>query len=172
MANNPKKMQDPTEAALSAIQVALEVRVKEAAAESGQTATAPAFTPPAEPEAPVPPVPGFEPSVRRRNRDRNGERQRPAVAAEDEELFGEQGAWPTPRSEDAVARRPAANDDRESIGQILQAVQRRPSRMSYTVATIFAVAWIVAGIGIGWLYLPQLEAMLSQAGSIAVPLIF
>ena len=166
MANNPKKMQDPTEAALSAIQEALEVRVKEATAESGQTAGSPVFIPPAEPEAAVP---GYEPSQRRRNRDRNGDRngdrQRPAVPAEDEELFGDQAALRAPRSEDSVARRPAANDDRESIGQILQAVQRRPSRMSYTVATIFSGAWLVAGIGLAWIYAPQLEAVLAEGMS-------
>ena len=61
MANNPKKMQDPTEAALSAIQEALEIR--DPKMESG--------------EAPAPV--GTEPVIAadvRRNPPRNGARRR------------------------------------------------------------------------------------------------
>ena len=34
--------------------------------------------------------------------------------------------------------------------------------MSYTVATIFSGAWLVAGIGLAWIYAPQLEAILAE----------
>jgi hypothetical protein len=148
MANNPNKIQDPTEAALTAIQEALEVRDHEPAA-SGSPAPATADT-------------ETQQDVRRK--PRNG------VTAEDEELFADPPARATPRGEEPVSRRPAANDDRHSIGQILQAVQRRPSRMSYTVASIFSVAWLVAGIGLAWIYMPQLEAMVAE-GRGAVPLL-
>ena len=59
-----------------------------------------------------------------------------------------------PRSQGTL-RRPA-NDDRESIGQILRTLQRRPARTSYIVATVFAVVWVFAGLMLGWMYLPQL----------------
>ncbi|HET7679207.1 MAG TPA: hypothetical protein VFK79_03620 [Xanthobacteraceae bacterium] len=168
MANNPKKIQDPTEAALSAIQQALEVRVQEAAADAN---LAPAI---AEPE--------IAPDVRR-NAPRSepiGERSRNALAEGphdgaptegDEEIFAEPPFRALPRGEEPpVSRRPAANDDRQSIGQILQAVQRRPSRMSFTVASVFSAAWLVAGVGLAWLYMPQLEAILAD-GRGAAPLL-
>ena len=60
-------------------------------------------------------------------------------------------------------RRPA-NDDRESIGQILRSLQRSPARTSYKIATVFAVAWVVVGLILGWMYLPQLEGALSPTG--------
>ena len=56
--------------------------------------------------------------------------------------------------EQGTLRRPA-NDDRESIGQILRTLQRRPARTSYIVATVFAVVWVVAGLVLGWVYLPR-----------------
>src|SRR5258706_3524992 len=137
MANNPKKSMDPTEAALSAIQDALGVREEKPATE--------------ESAAPVSAEPEVIPDLRR-NPPRSysaAERPRNAEAAEvDEELFAEP-VRPS-RVEEPVSRRPAANDDRQSIGQILQAMQRRPSRMSYTAATIFSAAWLVAGIGLAW----------------------
>lgn len=167
MANNPKKIQDPTEAALSAIQEALEVRDHK----------------PATDEAPAPESaePAIAPEVRRplprssaaAEKSRNGnvtpvEKPRNgATTEEDDELFAEP-SFRAPRGEEPVSRRPAANDDRQSIGQILQALQRRPSRMSYTVATIFSGAWLVAGIGLAWIYAPQLEAILAE-GRGAVP---
>src|SRR6185312_7573926 len=51
------------------------------------------------------------------------------------------------RPEDSAAspRRPAANDDQESIGNILRAIQRRPSNTSYLLASIFAGVWVLGG---------------------------
>ena len=37
-----------------------------------------------------------------------------------------------------------ANDDQQSIGQVLRALQRRPARTSYFVATVFSAAWLSA----------------------------
>ena len=151
MAHNPKKSGDPTEVALSAIQEALEVRGQEAAAE-------------AELE--------IAPDGRRRSRNATADIPHNGVAAEsDDELFTMPPMTALPRGEEPpVSRRPAANDDRRSIGQILQAVQRRPSRMSFTVATIFSAAWLVAGVGLAWLSMPQIEAMLVESRS-AAPLL-
>ena len=103
MANTPKKITDPTEAALSAIQDALTAR-----------------------DTPVEPEPGSPPPP-------------PVTAAEPEPVAEE--PWRTVRSTSSVredlfaadplslpeepdaVRRPA-NDDRESIGQILRGLQR------------------------------------------------
>src|SRR3954470_20930636 len=43
------------------------------------------------------------------------------------------------------SRRAPANDDRESVGQLLYALQRRPSTASYWIASISALVWVVAG---------------------------
>src|SRR5687768_2032271 len=107
MATNPNKIQDPTEAALTAIQEALAVQEKEGIAEPAKPAPAPV-------EA--------EPVTEIRRKGRNGPAaERNGLPQEDEDLFLEP-VRPPPRAEDAVSRRPAANDDRQSIGQILQAL--------------------------------------------------
>ena len=146
MANNTKKIDDPTEAALSAIQEALEMRADDASTGNGR--------PVSEADAADAPVEN---------------RRQPNGKGADEDLFLDQ---PRTRAEDVPASgRRAANDDRHSIGQILQAVQRRPSRMSYGVATLFAVAWIIGGIGLAWVYLPELEVLVTQSGAAAPALI-
>ena len=68
------------------------------------------------------------------------------------------------RLEEAATIRRPANDDRESIGQILRSIQRRPARTSYLVATVFAVVWALAGFLLGWMYLPELKASLGPSG--------
>ncbi len=155
MAKNTKKIEDPTEAALSAIQEALEMREDEVSADTG-------FRPPspggqADPADALPEV---------RSRPRNGK-------TADDDLFLDQPVRNGARGDEAPAsgRRAIANDDRQSIGQILQAMQRRPSRMSYGVATLFAVAWMTAGFGLAWAYMPELEALLAQGGAAAPALI-
>src|SRR5262245_56769804 len=102
MANFPKKIQDPAESALSAIQEAL-----------GPPQKPPVLQPVAAPE-PAPP-PQFE------------SRRGGYVAAEaaEKDLF--EGVGPA-SSEDQPQPRRAANDDRQSIGMILQTLQRRPPR--------------------------------------------
>jgi hypothetical protein len=169
MANNPKKIQDPTEVALSAIQEALEVRGQETAAEANPALAT------TEPE--------IAPDVRRNaprsgiitEEARNGSAERPldgAAPEDDDELLAEAPIRALPRGEEPpVSRRPAANDDRQTIGQILQAVQRRPSRMSFTMATVFSTAWLVGGAGLAWLYMPQLETILAESRGVAPLLI-
>jgi hypothetical protein len=168
MANSPKKIQDPTEAALSAIQEALEVRDQMA-----ETVESP---------APASPEPEIGPDIRHSTprsdaaaeRSRNGLEmpaetpRNGASPPDDEDLFAE--PLRAGRDEELVFRRPPANDDRQSIGQILQALQRRPSRMSYTVATIFSAAWLIAGVGLAWIFAPQLESLLAD-GRGTVPVV-
>src|SRR5947209_18712419 len=128
MANTPKKIKDPTEAALSAIQDALSAR--DAAAE------AQAASPPA------PPVSAAE------------ELQWPGVSSAPE-ADGHQ-------AEGQIFSRRAANDDRESIGN-MRALQR-PAGTSYVTATVFAGVWVLAGLVLGWIYLPEMRTALGPTG--------
>ena len=117
MANSPKKAQDPTEVALSAIQEAL--NMSETQASDTATPAAPSI---------APPITAAEPS-------------------RDETMFGPR-PFPDQPSDEALFNRGAANDDRETIGQILQAIQKgRPARNIYTRATIFTVVWLI-GAGV------------------------
>jgi Apolipoprotein A1/A4/E domain len=113
MANTPKKIVDPTEAALSAIQEAIKVRD-----DAGQPAG----------------VPG-------------------QLGIEGTRDGGDIGG----RSSHPQAFR-AANDDRQSIGQVLQALQRRPARTSYFVAAILSGAWLIGCAALSWAYLSDLDA--------------
>ncbi len=56
-----------------------------------------------------------------------------------------------------------ANDDRETIGDILQTIQKgRPRRSAYTIATLFSGLWI-AGVGfLAFAFMPALEAIVGQ----------
>jgi len=99
MANTPKKVKDPTEVALSAIQEAL--NISDTAADTSRTSAVRTENAPPVPP-PTPPVfdaPTFE--------------ARPAESARP--VFD-------PIEEPRTPRR-AANDDRETIGQWLQALQ-------------------------------------------------
>ena len=94
---NPPKMKDPTEAALSAIQDALKVRD----ADSSATMVAPPLAD-----------------------DRASERAWPGLrSGKTSDAFEDA---PRHEEEPEAPRRPA-NDDRESIGQMLRAVQRQSS---------------------------------------------
>src|SRR5258707_1229990 len=136
MANTPKKIKDPTEAALSAIQDALSARDAAAEAQAGSP--------------PTPPVSAAE------------ELQWPGISSmpdADVHQGGEQ-----------IFSRRAANDDRESIGNILRALQRRPAGTSYVTATVFAGLWVLAGLVLGWMYLPEIQAALGPTG-LAAPVL-
>lgn len=66
----------------------------------------------------------------------------------------------------------AANDDREAIGEMLQTIQKgRPRRSAYTVASIFAGLWIVAGGLLTVLFMPALESIAGQEGGGALALV-
>src|SRR5262245_36408791 len=125
MANQPKKMKDPAETALTAIQEAL-------SATEARPSDAPEIRP-----------------------TRN-----------DKDLF--EGSVPPVVGDEPPALRRAANDDRQSIGQILQSLQRQPAKTSYMVATLFALAWVAGGLILAGLFLPELQAVISQ-GRAGVP---
>lgn len=96
MANAPRKMQDPTEAALSAIQDALNLR------EAEQTT----------PATEMPRVPSVEAAA-------EGWPRSPRPRGAEQDLFDD----PAPAMREPAGRR-AANDDRRSVGQILQTLQQ------------------------------------------------
>src|SRR5471030_3270459 len=111
MANNPKKVKDPTEVALSAIQEAL--NISDVPVDTSRSSVRNDPAPADQPSAPVYDEGSF---------DFRAAPERPSFEPIEE-----------PR-----APRRAANDDRETIGQILQAIQRgRPTRGVYT--TFFIV---------------------------------
>ena len=59
----------------------------------------------------------------------------------------------------------AANDDQRSIGEMLQALQRRPAHTSYIVAAVFSVAWVIGCVALSWAYLSDLSAALGPGHS-------
>ncbi len=142
MANNPKKVKDPTEVALSAIQEAL--NISDVAAENSRGSA----------RGDVAPGNGVSPP----NYNEGVFDTRPSA---DRPMF-------EPIEEPRPARR-AANDDRETIGQILQAIQKgRPARSVYTIATIFAAVWLVGALLLTIAFLPSLQAAVGQSSGILV----
>src|SRR3954454_22406620 len=136
MANNPKKVKDPTEVALSAIQEAL--NISDSPADSGRS-----------------PV-----------RNNEAAAEQPAAPAFDDTPFdfrpGTQAPAFQPLEEPRAPRR-AANDDRETIGQLLQALQKgRPARNVYTLATLFAGVWLLGAGLLTISFLPSLQAAIGQ----------
>ena len=137
MANNPKMM-DPTEAALSAIQEALNIKDNPVSLDSHLDGLD---------EPPLPP-------------ERGRRHAAPAVPVYDEPYDPEPY---DPRME-AHGLRPA-NDDQRSIGEVLQALQRRPAHTSYIVAAVFSVAWVIGCVALSWAYLSDLSAALGPGHS-------
>src|ERR1700758_3684558 len=137
MANYPKKMNDPTEAALSAIQEALNIHEEDEQPASPAAAAPDLFATPAE---------------------------SPTEIAET--VATQEQSEKTPRAGDVVdvAGR-AANDDQQSIGQILHALQRRPARSSYFVAALFSGAWIIGCLGLSLAYFSDLHTALGAGRS-------
>ena len=85
------------------------------------------------------------------------------------DLFGElpqQDAWDS----DGTLTRRAANDDRASLGQMLQAMHRRPARLPYVVASLATFIWTAGGLAVAYLYRGELQALFAtpRAGVAAV----
>ena len=134
MAKNPKKIVDPTEAALSAIQEAIKVHDGEhAPADHG--------------DMPV----GSRPEEWH---DASTELRRER---------GDIGAL----GSDPRAFHPA-NDDQQSIGQVLQALQSRPARTSYVVASACSAAWLIGSLALSWAYLSNFNAVLGPGHSASI----
>src|SRR6202163_902924 len=143
MANNPKKVKDPTEVALSAIQEALNIS-DVSAAESTRSSVRSDVTPTNSPS-----TSGYDEGAfdTRQNSDRP--------------IF-------EPLEEPRPSRR-AANDDRETIGQILQAIQKgRPARNVYTLASIFAAIWVLGAALLTSSFLSSLQAAVGQGSGTLV----
>jgi hypothetical protein len=138
MANYPKKMKDPTEAALSAIQEALNIQQDEEQAAGQPEGMADLLSGPPDGHA------------------------QSAPASTSDDLFGSDAVGTRDLSGPAAY---AANDDQQSIGQILHALQRRPARSSYFVATAFSVAWIVGCLSLSFAYLSDINAALGPGRS-------
>ena len=136
MANTPKS-KDVSESALSAVEQALRNT------ESHGVPRPPAAAQPA------------DVNVRRAGT------QTPSPVVGD--LFPED-ARPPGWDETAPVRR-AANDDRAAMGAILQALQGRPRRLPYAIATLFAVFWLGGGLGIAYLYKDALPNLLGQSAA-------
>ena len=126
MANNPKKMADPTEAALSAIQEALNSQDQNNLTANHPDGMSDLFS-----------------------EEANAAEQTIGGNAADSSLIGSRDLA------DLAAR--AANDDQQSIGQVLQSLQRRPARASYLVAALLSGLWIVGCIALSWTYLSNLH---------------
>ena len=137
MANTPKKVKDPTEVALSAIQEALNISDGSTSDIRGSARSDSA------PDV-MTGAPSFDESpfdTRPSNSDRTN--------------FN-------PVEETRVSRR-AANDDREAIGQALQAIQKgRPTRNAYLLATLATGMWVIAGILLTISFWPSIQSAMGQ----------
>ena len=145
--STPSKAQDPAAAALSAIEDALRLHVEPeaTAAEAtpgneAKTETSPKLEfhlPTSRPEGQEPSAPSasFTPPAPRL----------PDVAADELGKRSRETEAPRPVLTPAV---PPANDDRPSVGQILQSLQSRPDSTAMTVAIIGSAAW--TGLWIGY----------------------
>ena len=122
---------------MSAIQEALNLR-EEPPAPAHQAEAASSTAPAADPFANI----GAEVAAERPAR-RRPSRSAPPI---DEDLFLQEtvGRAPAPAAVEEVrpAQR-AANDDRQSVGQILQSMQRRPSRAPYMAALEYFPSQII-----------------------------
>src|ERR1700722_15800348 len=108
MAIYSKKSKDPTEVALSAIQDALNIR---------------------DADVKLPPPSSAMPVAEAANEGRWRGGRAAKEAAESPAMM------PGRDDRDLVQ---AANDDRESVGALLQSLQRRPSRTPFIIAALFA----------------------------------
>jgi len=166
----PKKIQDPTEAALSAIQEALTLELDNA--EAGPLAKAPDRGPDRGPEAAYP--------QDRSGGDRPaGERLLPSAPSRDGRPINRR---PRPPEGDAMrpdaprrdgpqraridAERRAANDDRQTIGQLLGQLQKRSAATPYYWAAGASVLWVIAGIAFAFAYHRGLMASSSGVESL------
>src|SRR5258705_1470379 len=143
MANTPKKVKTPKEVGFSAFQ------------EPPTTGDTTGKKTPIPPDGGVPPPTGSSaaPAYSEPSFDTRASVDRPIFDAIEE-----------PR-----APRRAANDDRETIGQILQALQKgRPARSIYTLATLFTGVWIAGCVLLTLSFLSSLQAAIGQSGGVLV----
>ena len=153
---NTKKAKDPTEVALSAIQEALNISEPNPDANRNAPPPVDLDMPP-----PPPPMPSSAPSYSEPAYSEPA--YEPRASAADRPMF-EPIEEPQPR-----APRRAANDDRETIGQLLQSLQKgRPARSVYTLATVFAGIWLVGCVLLTISFIGSLQAAVGQSGGVLV----
>ena len=58
----------------------------------------------------------------------------------------------------AEPRQPA-NDDRQQVGEILQALQRRSGRGAYLIAGIAGIVWAAIGLALAWAFSTDIAAL-------------
>ncbi|MFG1349726.1 hypothetical protein [Xanthobacter autotrophicus] len=176
----PKKIQDPTEAALSAIQEALTLELDNA--EAGPSAKGTDRGPDRGPEPGFPQdrsggdrsvgdrpaggerlLPSAPPRdgrpINRRPRPPEGEALRPEAPRPEGRRDGPQRAR-------IDAERRAANDDRQTIGQLLGQLQKRSAATPYYWAAGAAALWVIAGIAFAFAYHRGLMASSSGVESL------
>ena len=141
MANTPKKVKDPTEVALSAIQEAL--NISEQGTENRSPLNEGAVPPSLPPSAPDFSATSFE--------------SRPTS---DRSAF-------EPIEEPRAPRR-AANDDRETIGQMLQTLQGGRARNAFTLFFVCSGAWLLGGAILTIAFWPALQASMAQGTGVLV----
>ncbi|MGE4373953.1 MAG: hypothetical protein AB7E29_13845 [Xanthobacter sp.] len=155
--NNPMKIQDPTEAALSAIQEALTLELDGAKSETSEavqnaegqlqeTSPLPELDDPSLlterptledlPNVDDAAVPAIAP-IHRRTPSPEGEGRR---------------REPTPRARPEGTERRAANDDRQNFGQLVSQLRRRPSMAPYWWAIAGGLLWVGVGIAMAFAY--------------------
>jgi hypothetical protein len=76
----------------------------------------------------------------------------------------------------------AANDDRQSIGQIMQSLQRRPARAPFLIASLFTVLWTIAAVAILYAFgeplrqisdsLGWVPTVIGLSGAFGAPIVF
>jgi len=136
MANITKKVVDPTEAALSAIQEALKVRDDDGDSEKRNDSAA-------------------------STSGSDSERWDKSTASLGKTVLDAEEIGARSSNPSAFP----ANDDQQSIGQVLQLLQQRPARTSFIVASLFSAAWLVGCVALAWLYLSDLSSALGPAHS-------
>jgi len=105
-----------------------------------------------------------------RNGEPRAEAARPPLrASADDDLLMDPATIDAPVRDDQPPRR-AANDDRATVGQMLQALQHRPARAPYVIAALFSAAWVICSLGLAYSYQGNFEALVSR-GATAAPLL-
>jgi hypothetical protein len=128
MAIENKKLRDPAEAALSAIEAALNLNHLDPVGAEGK----------APDDARATRLPDVEDHAFEGNRARRLEPDpvpEPTDRRDPVGLDRPESAFPLPE------RAQVANDDRQSVGLMLQALQVRPSKRAYVVAVLASLAW-------------------------------
>jgi len=138
----PKKIQDPTEAALSAIQEALTLELDNAEqAQAPAKGVDPGFASERSSaiDRPLPAPP---------QREGRGIPRRPRPEGEPRPEGRREGP---PRARIDAERR-AANDDRQTIGQLLGQLQKKPAGTPYYWAAGASLIWIIIGVAFAFAF--------------------